>query len=216
MKHLVLGAALAVAPSIADAHPHIFVRATVSVTLDAEGALTAVRLVWEYDDLFSLLLTTDLDIDMDGDLVLTPEESEILTAAVLDWPLDFTGDLTVLRSDGSEAVLGPREGASAAMTDGIVFESHLRSPVVPVAAPFAVQVFDPYYYVAYEIADDITVDGPEGCRATLQKADYEAASSLVQTLLGGRDPGDVGVDEEFPAVGAAFTDTVNVTCSPSP
>ncbi len=58
-------AALAL-PIPATAHPHIFVEAQVTVVFDDNGAMS-VKLDWFYDDLFSLLVTSDLGIDMDGD-----------------------------------------------------------------------------------------------------------------------------------------------------
>ncbi len=52
-------------PMTATAHPHIFVEAEVRVVFDNEGRVS-VALDWYYDDLFSLLVTSDLGLDMDG------------------------------------------------------------------------------------------------------------------------------------------------------
>lgn len=199
----------ALAPVPATAHPHIFVEASVELVV-ADGALQGVRLSWLYDDFFSLLLTTDLGIDDDGDMALTEAELAILTAAVLDWPPDYAGDLSVIGPAGP-VDLAPREGGSVALEEGRVRESHYRPLAEPLPAPVTVQVYDPYYYVAYEIVGDPSVSG-EGCVAALVKADLDAAYAMVDGLLGGRAAADVGPEEDFPMVGDAFADSVVLTC----
>lgn len=213
------GACMAVAallPAAAAAHPHVFVDTEVEIVLGADGALQGVRLTWVYDDFFSLLLTEDLGLDPDGDLQLTEEEAATLQAFVLDWPEDFAGDLHVTRAAAPLALGPPREGA-VAFEEGRVRESHFRPLAAPQAmdAPVQVQVFDPYYYVAYDIRPPIRVTGGAGCEAALQKADLSVAYELVDEALYGRPASDVGPDEEFPEVGHAFADTITVTCAAS-
>lgn len=195
------------------AHPHIFITADVEIVLNDQGQVAGVRLSWTYDEFFSLMLTEDLGLDTDGDLVMTAEERDALAASVLDWPPDFEGDLFLTQRDAPLA-LGPREDASVDYRDGVVIERHYRPLLEPVDAswPLAVQVYDPYYYVAYEIAPDIPISGVAGCSAELRKADLDAAYSMVEELLYGRQASDVGPDEAFPMVGEAFADTVFVTC----
>ena len=195
------------------AHPHIFVEADVGIVLDDGGRVTGVELSWTYDEFFSFMLTAELGLDPEGDLVLTPAEKEALAAKVLDWPADFGGDLMVMQG-GVPLALGARAAASVDFVDGRVVERHLR-PLAEAAGgpePVSVQVFDPYYYVAYEVSPDITLRGGDGCAVTLRKADLNAAYALVDELLYGRPASDVGPDEAFPEVGEAFSDTVIVTC----
>ena len=195
------------------AHPHVFVEAGVEVVFDDAGRVAGIRLSWTYDEFFSFMLTEDLGLDTDGDLVMTEQELAALAAGVLDWPADFGGDLYLLHQDAPVA-LGPRAEASVDYVDGRVIERHYRPLETPVSVdqPLAVQVYDPFYYVAYEIAPDIAVQGGAGCAAELRKADLNAAYSLVDELLYGRPASDVGPDEAFPEVGEAFSDTVLVTC----
>jgi len=69
MKRLAASAliAAAVPSTVAQAHPHIFVSVEVAVTYE-NNRPTAVELAWIYDDYFSLLLLTDLGLD----LLITP------------------------------------------------------------------------------------------------------------------------------------------------
>ncbi|MDG1867700.1 MAG: DUF1007 family protein [Yoonia sp.] len=195
------------------AHPHLFVGAEVTIIVDS-GQPSAIRLDWFYDDFFSLLLTTDLGIDLDGDLSLTTVEMQTLQDAVADWPADFTGDLEVTQN-GAPVTLGPKERQSVRYFNGLITETHIR-PIVNIPdpdAPIALAVFDPFYYVAYDLRQPINFSGDAECRASVAPADLDAAFALVDSLLGGRDPTDVGVDDEFPAVGAEFADKVTITCA---
>lgn len=213
MRALILSSLLASLAVPAAAHPHIFVEAGVEIVLDDAGRVAGVRLSWTYDEFFSFLLTSELGLDVDGDLQMTAEELDLLAGQVLEWPADFGGDLFVRQ--GEEAVaLGERAEASVAYVDGRVIERHFRPLAAPVVAnaPLAVQVYDPFYYVAYEISPQITFAGGAGCDAELRKADLNKAYSLVDELLYGRPASDVGPDEYFPEVGEAFSDTVIVTC----
>lgn len=208
-----LAIVLALMPGLAAAHPHIFVEAQVEIVMDEQGSLLGVRLTWQYDDYFSLLLTADLGIDPEGDMILTEVEHAVLQAAVLDWPSDFGGDLH-LALGGRALDLGPRAEATASFTDGRVSENHFRplTTPLPMDAPVTVQVYDPYYYVAYAVVAPITLTGGGACAVTYQAADLNAAYSLVDELLYGRAASDVGPDEQFPEVGHTFADTVTLTC----
>lgn len=210
-----LGAAFALLPCAAVAHPHVFVSADVEIVVE-QGFVQGVRVQWDYDDFFSLVLTSDLGIDLDGDMVLTPEEAEILSASVLDWPADYDGDIA-LRQNGDLLALGPRQEAGAVLIEGRVRESHLRPLDPAVATPLELAVFDPYFYVAYELAGmPRVVDGAgqpvEGCTVDLLKADLEAAYAQVEAEWG-RPASEFEAEEDFPMIGENFADRVIVTCA---
>lgn len=79
MKHALYVMALCCLGSTAVAHPHVFVQTEVEILIGSDGLPTGVRLNWIYDDFFSLLVTEELGIDPDGDMVLTDDETAILT-----------------------------------------------------------------------------------------------------------------------------------------
>ncbi len=166
------------------AHPHVYVDAVVEVVFDEAGRVAGVRLSWTYDEFFSFMLTEDLGLDTDGDLVMTEEELGALAEGVLDWPSDFGGDLYLLQQDALVA-LGPRSEASVDYVDGRVIERHFRPLETPVAAdvPLAIQVYDPLYYIAYEVAPDIVLQGGAGCVTELRKADLNAAYTVAPPAM---------------------------------
>lgn len=213
MKALYHSVALAMLAGPVVAHPHIFITAEVEVVFNDTGQMAGVRLSWTYDEFFSFMLTEDLGLDTDGDLSMTDDELAVLAENVLDWPADFGGDLYLTQRD-TPVALAPRQDATVEYRDGMVIERHFRPLETPLDAswPVAVQVYDPFYYVAYEISPEITVTGGAGCNFELRKADLNAAYTLVEELLYGRPASDVGPDEAFPEVGEAFSDTVFVSC----
>lgn len=207
-----LACLLALIPLPLAAHPHVFVEAQVEVLAEA-GAVTGVRLTWTYDAFFSLMLTEDLGLDADGDLVLTQAEATTLATSVADWPPDFAGDL-VVEAGGAALPLAPREDHAVGFQGGVVVETHRRPLVQPAPAtdaPVVVEVFDPYYYVAYTVVG-ATVTGDPSCTATVVPADLDAAQAQVDATWAGLDWASAAPDAQLPAIGAAFTDRVEVRC----
>ena len=200
--------ALSLAAGPAAAHPHVFVEAAVTVIYDG-GAATAIRVDWVYDDFFSLLLMSDLGLDLDGDMVLESEEVEALSAAVTEWPEDFEGDLWV-RADGSAVGLAPKEAHDMTYAEGIVTESHVRPLARAVEGELTLQVYDPWYFVAYDVTE-VRFEGRDDCAASFERADLDAARARVEEMIG-KNPMEVGPEEDFPKVGAEFADTIRVTC----
>jgi len=207
---LIAGLAL---PMGAVAHPHVFVQAKMTVVF-AEGDTVAVRLEWIYDEFFSLLVSSDLGIDLDGDTVLTAAEQALLDAQITAWPEGYDGDLEVMQGETVLALADKRDHRMT-FAEGIFVETHLR-PVANLAdpsAPLIVRAYDPTYYIAYDLLGPVAIEGRDDCEATITPANLDAAYTMVEELLYGRPASDVGPDEEFPEVGQAFADTVTVTCA---
>ncbi|WP_342068549.1 DUF1007 family protein [Yoonia algicola] len=202
-----------VVPVTATAHPHVFVQAQVTVVFNEAGDM-GIKLDWYYDDLFSLLVTTDLGIDMDGDLVLTADEQVLLDSQIAAWPPDYDGDLEVAQG-GAVLVLGEKQDHRMTYVEGLFVETHVRPvPAVQDAGgPIQIRVYDPSFYTAYDLRSPVLLEGRDDCSAEVIPADVDAAYALAESLLDGQAPGDVGPDEYFPAIGDAFADTIVVTCA---
>ncbi|MEJ6399347.1 DUF1007 family protein [Yoonia sp. 208BN28-4] len=196
----------------ATAHPHLFVGVGVTVIFDDERPV-GVQLDWSYDDFFSLVLTSDLGIDLDGDLVLTDAEVATLTDAVVNWPADFGGDLEVLQG-GANVPLDERTNHIVTYENGLVTEAHTRpiGTLPDPSAPFTVRVYDPFYYVSYSLNGPVRFVGRDDCTATVLQPDLNAAYSEVDELLYGRPAADVGAEEDFPPVGILFAETITISC----
>lgn len=200
-------------PQTTTAHPHVFVQAKVTVVFDASGEL-GIKLDWFYDDLFSLLVTTDLGIDMDGDLILTAAEQTMLDEQIAAWPPEYAGDLEVMQG-GVGLTLAEKQDHRMTYEDGLFHEAHLR-PVPEIAdpdAPIQIRVYDPTFYTAYDLMRPVAVEGRDDCTVEIIPADLDAAYALAASLTEGQDPNLVGPDDYFPEIGDAFADTIVVTCA---
>jgi ABC-type uncharacterized transport system substrate-binding protein len=203
----------------AAAHPHIFIETGLQLIFDDQSKLAAVRIVWVYDEFFSLVILEDNGLDPDGDGVLTDAERKTIQGFDMNWDPGFAGDLYALQSDLPLALSGPLE-FTATLENGRLISTHLRAFETRVAVddePVRLQVYDPDYYTAYTMAIEPIVQGRAGCKAQIFVPDPTKASkeleaalaelSAVQTL------DDLGV-ENFPAIGAAYSEEVQVTCAP--
>ena len=163
--------ALALAPSPALAHPHVWVTSRADILYGADGRVTGVRHSWTFDRAYSAFVTQGLDTDKDGKL--SPAELEPLAKENTDSLVDFEY-FTVLKANGTkQAFEAPRD---AGMT--YVNEEATLTFVLPLKAPAAanrsllLEVSDPSYFVAFTMAEGDAVKlagAPKGCAATITR-----------------------------------------------
>ena len=198
----------------AAAHPHIYIDASLEFLVGPGGALTAVRPVWVYDELYSLQLIADLGLDADGDGILSDEDAARLLEAESTWDPRYEGDLYGL-SGGATLALGPPESFEVSLRDGKITSAHTRPLVTPVdltADEARWKNYDPYYYAAFTLTGGVRVTGRDNCQTEIIPADTEAALAKVDTLLFGPGSREL-VDTEYPPVGEEFADEAIVTCA---
>jgi ABC-type uncharacterized transport system substrate-binding protein len=210
-------AALVLSAGTAAAHPHIFIDTALEVIIDADHRATAVRVVWVYDDFYSLLMLQDRGLDPDGDAKLTPEEEVKLSGFDMAWDADFAGDLYLLDKGTVPVAMGRPRDWSARVEQGRIVSVHVRDITVPVAiaaGPLVLQVYDPTYYTGYTILGTPLLSGPgaAGCSVQVFEPDLTAAQEQLQAMLQ-EYTADQSVEQDFPAVGAEFAEEARVTCA---
>jgi ABC-type uncharacterized transport system substrate-binding protein len=198
--------ALSLAAPLAQAHPHVFVQTGLTLVADADGRLVGVEVSWTYDDFYSLLLLEDMGLDPDGDGALTPDELARLEGFDLQWIEGYLGDLYLTAGD-APVDLGRPEGRGTAVIAGQIVTRHFRS-FAPQSGPVIVKAYDPTFYTAYDLEGGVTV--PDSCKLAIQPADLDRAYTMVEEALY-KNP--AMPDDEFPEVGEAFADVVEVSCS---
>jgi ABC-type uncharacterized transport system substrate-binding protein len=213
MRQLVMMVGLALVPFTATAHPHVFIDATVEVMFDPQGQAEAVRIGWTYDEIFSMLIVEDRELDPDFDAVLTPEAEAALAGFDMQWDPGFPGDTYVLM-DGAEQALGRPEGWTASYDGGKITSTHVRrftTPVTVANVPLIVQVYDPGFYTAYGIVGETTLTGRDDCAAQVFEPDRGAADEALLAALA-----EVAADEDielaYPNIGAAYAEEARITC----
>ena len=90
------------------AHPHVFVETGLRLVASESGAIQGVEVTWRYDELYSLLVLEDMELDADFDGRLTAAELQVLDGFDLNWVEGFEGDLYAKTAKGALG-LGPPE-----------------------------------------------------------------------------------------------------------
>ena len=214
MKPGVILALSLVCAAPAGAHPHIFVDTGLDLRFDAEGQLTEVRVVWAYDEFYSLLITEDRGLDPDYDGVLTDAELADLQGFDMQWTPGFNGDLVITQGERILKLSGPMN-ATAVYENARITTTHVRQvePVQTVGEPIEVRPYDRTYYTAYDITLPVTIEGPSACRNWIDVPDIQARLNEVSDQLAAMDT--IMDDEDTPDVGILLASTVVVTCDMS-
>jgi ABC-type uncharacterized transport system substrate-binding protein len=207
-------AALLGAPLAVQAHPHIFVDATVEAIFDDQGRVEAVRIGWTYDEFISLSIIESQTLDPDYDGVLTPEALAALSGFDMDWDADFAGD-TYLTQDGAALALDGPSDWTAGYADGKVSSTHVRRLADPVDAtetPLVIKTYDPGFYTAYTVIGTPALTGRDDCKAEIFTPDTDAADQALLSALA-QLPTTADIEIAYPEVGATYAQEMRITCS---
>lgn len=196
------------------AHPHVFINTGLTFLIDAQNRLTHVEVTWEYDELYSLLVTEDMGLDSNYDGVLTKGDIAALTGFDMRWIDGFNGDLVGLLEGAPLELSGPL-APTASFQDGKIITTHLRA-VVGSPHVTGTAIFKPYdgtYYTAYEVGLPVTVQGPAQCAIDLDTPDIEGALAMTQAELAAI-PQDFDMESAgLGDIGARFATEVRLTCA---
>jgi ABC-type uncharacterized transport system substrate-binding protein len=173
---LILSALIDAGP--AAAHPHVFIDNRVTFVFDA-GKVTALRLAWAFDDVFSDSLL--MQFDADGDGAFDALESRAVGEGTLP-NLKMFHYFTYVWVDGKELdPIDPAEFAASVDEKRIVtfhMTVPLPRPVDPRTAALATEIYDREYYVQVELAqqDPVSLENAHDvpCGATVRD-DIEGA-----------------------------------------
>lgn len=205
--------AFASLPISASAHPHIFVDAGLEVIFDDAGRVTHVAVTWEYDELYSLLITEDMGLDHNFDGELTPAELQELNGFDQDWLEGYYGD-TRAYLGGVELGLSRPVKYETSFAKGRITSKHWRevagTPAIGGQA-FEVKPYDETYYTAYDVTKPVKLVGRDDCAFALDVPDVSGAMLELQQRLMELDA-NADSTIEFPQVGGKFATTLRVTC----
>ncbi len=197
------------------AHPHVFVNTGIEVIIDAQDRLTHLRITWEYDELYLLLVTEDLEIDDDYDEILTQADLAKLKGFDMNWIDGFNGDLVVTVGDAPVTLSSPME-PTATMENGKIITTHLRA-VVPVSdaaggETVSIKPFDATYYTAYDVTLPVIVKGREDCKVTRKLPDLDDGLRRTQAELAELPPEVEASEAGFADIGERFATEIVIAC----
>lgn len=169
------------------AHPHVFIDASVTATIDDQNRLTGFRIRWDYDDYVSLILATEMNADTDGDGSLTESELAPLQGFDMAWSDGFDGDTTLWQGDQAIALqTGPLDWKTG-WQDLHLWSEHGRQPMSAVdltQGPVTIIIRDVTDYTAYSLTTVGPTQAPPGCLIDIVTPEDEAESSGFGGLLG--------------------------------
>ncbi len=197
-------------PSAPAAHPHIFIDAGLSVVME-DGRVTAVEVTWLYDGLYSLILLEDYGLDPDFDLALTQAEVDETLGFDLNWNSGFEGGLILRRGDQVLSLGAPEPVTLELVGEGQFRTTHRREVIDVGEGMLEAQIFDPEFYIAFEMTEEMSVQGAS-CTPNLIRADLDAAYLALEEALE-EIGGAVAEEDNFPALGALFADRVVFECA---
>jgi len=157
---------LACGSAPAKAHPHVFVDVKVDLVFK-DGKVTGIQHQWTFDDLYSAFVTQGVGRNPDA-----PTEEELLPIAQSNVEALAEYDyFTIVRDAGSKAELSTPTDYAMRQSTGkeklvtLQFFLPLKKPAKP-DDRFAFQVFDPSYFVAFELEKESAItlkNAPKGC-----------------------------------------------------
>jgi ABC-type uncharacterized transport system substrate-binding protein len=167
LKTLILALALLVPAGLAEAHPHIWIRATATLQFE-NGKITGILHEWAFDDFFSNALISDFDKNKDKKF--DEAETKELHANAFVTLKEF-GYFTHARVDGKPVKIEETKDFAPAIKDGRViyrFVAVLPKPIDPRTEKFDAGIYDDSYYVDVEVNPQLGVKlvgmGAEACK----------------------------------------------------
>ncbi|WP_395666553.1 DUF1007 family protein [Methylocella sp.] len=195
---LICGALGAFAAAPARAHPHVWISGREAVVFNDRGEIVALRHRWLFDDMYSAFVIEGAAKKKGR---LTKEELAPLAKSNVEDLAEFDY-FTHAKVSGRKLAFGaPQDYALEEVENKRVelsFTMPLDTPVSPKI--FSFQVYDPTYFVAFELAPGASVElvnAPHGCSSNVSGAKPLAAAEskkLTESFFSGLSPGaDFGV-----------------------
>lgn len=206
--------ALAAAGTPAAAHPHVWIEMRSDVVFNDQGLISAVNLMWTFDDAYAQMAMDGLDVNKDG--VYDPSELEPLTKENLDSLKDYDY-FTYVRFNGQRQPVGLVTEAGQIYSNDklqLHLQVPLKTPLDPTKGSFMLKVYDPDFFIAFDYAKDqpVSVIGnmPKPCRLVVKPVPSDAELEQTRNMLAtkGKDWKPEN-DEDF---GALFAQPVLIQC----
>ena len=188
------------------AHPHVWITSTSELLYAPDGSITGVRHAWTFDDMFSSYALQGIEGKTKG--AYTHEELAPLAQTNVDSLKEF-GYFTFAKADGRKAKFEEPVDYFLDYKDGFLvlhFTLPLKTPVK--ARVLALEIFDPTYFVDFQLAKKEPVrlvGAPAACTFDVRRPNDGAASAQA---LGEQNFTD-GSNANY---GAMFANKITVTC----
>ncbi len=181
------------------AHPHVWVVARAQVLFAPDGKVRAIRQSWTFDEMYSAFATQGLG---ENGKPPTPEQLAPLAKTNIDSMKEFAYFTLARTGPKTYEFADPVDYSLEADDKNLVtlrFTLPLKEPV-SVKKPFMFMIYDPTYFVSFDLARDNPVtlkNAPPGCSLSAinpQPLDNGDAGKLNESFFSGLSPGsDFGI-----------------------
>jgi len=213
LSGLGLAAAMALPNSDAAlAHPHVWVTARTELVFNGPK-LDSIRHVWQFDEAFTAFAIQGLDTDEDGNL--TQEELQPLAKVNIESMKEFgyftfvgVGDVEPEFKMPTEYWLDFNNGLLT-----LFYTLPLQTPIAPGSEELTVEVFDPTFFVEFEMIEKepVTVSNlPDSCKMAFERPkelESDVASALAEFPSSVKE-----LPEEFMTVTETLANKATITC----
>ena len=186
LRKFLLTAALIACPSLASAHPHMWVNMHSNLVFTQDGKIHGVYVSWTFDDAYAKEALDGMDTNGDGQY--SSEELEALTKENLGALKDYNY-FTFFRTADKTLEIGAPIRATQTYNGKLHlhFEVPLKEPFDPHQGELTLKVYDPEFFIAFDYAktDPVGTEGvvPQGCDMTVKPVPTDAELTATQTML---------------------------------
>ncbi|WP_158215823.1 DUF1007 family protein [Notoacmeibacter marinus] len=154
------------------AHPHVWAEARMEVVIEG-NAVTALRHVWRFDDIFTA--TVILEFDRNTDNTLDSDELEEVGSVIRESTAEFGYFQSVTKNDEAAPMMPPPV-IQTDLQDGrlLVFFESRSMPPMPLTGKLSFGVFDPTFYTAIDFQRDedmVSEALPTHCKRSVIRPD---------------------------------------------
>ncbi len=191
------------------AHPHTWIDLRTIAIFDAQGRISALRVLWTFDEFYTAFAIDGMDKDGDG--IPDDESLRALAAASTEGLAEYSY-FTFLQVNDKPVSYGAIRDVESTYFQGrlgLVFTLPLTEPLDPRQETLVYRIYDPTYYIEVLHIKDrpVLFEGlvPESCGYQIKEAKPDMqVLSLAQSLDQSQSAGD--------GLGQHFAETVTIHC----
>ncbi len=194
-------------------HPHMFLDTTASFKIGENNQLKSIMLRFVVDELNTALTIATLDVDKDGDKVLTKEDKKKVAGSVIKGFAHYNF-FTYLEVNNKDVSLKAPTYSEIDFVNGhlvIAMEVFLEAPLSVTGNKFTLELYDPTYFTEVILKEAPKIIGQKKqCRVAFDKAASDEDSQKIQSYLAQLSREET---PDIENVGALFADQTRLVCS---
>ncbi|MGG7516808.1 DUF1007 family protein [Allorhizobium undicola] len=173
-------------PPSASAHPHVFAEARLEVVAGADHAVTELRNVWRFDEVFSSSVL--MDFDKNGDLKLDHSELQDIANTIRSSLGDY-GYFTFITASGATVKVKKPEVFNADFKENRLLVFFIVKPEkpIPLTGNLSFGVHDPTLYTSIDFKSDSDLvqsgTGWKDCKRTVVRPNPDEVLKQNQNML---------------------------------